>query len=141
MNASARIARLFSLVFAGVFVSAVGATEWFVSPSQPNGHVTGAVSKTAHHLYAVEITEINGKRVGEGRRDGVWLTPGEYTIQARRAKVRGDLVPGTGRGRNHGNPENNTVDLVVEEGKTYYLALDASTGRHRDWKLVVWKVE
>ena len=138
MKASARIAGIVSMVFAGALAGSVGAADWFVSPSQPNGHVTGSVSKTAHHLYAVEITEINGMRVGDGRRNGVWLKPGEYTIQARRANVRADLVPGTGRGRNYGNPEANTIDLVVEEGKTYHLALDASAGRQRDWKLVVW---
>lgn len=141
MNTGARIAGLAGVVFAVAFAGAVWAGDWFVKPSQPNGHVTGAVSKTSQHLYAVEITEINGIRVGEGRKHAVWLQPGEYTIQARRANVRADLVPGTGRGRNYSNPEANTIDLVVEEGKTYHLALDASAGRQRDWKLVAWKIE
>lgn len=122
--------------------SALLAQDWFVSPSEPNGHVTGAINQPASDLYRVEITEINGKLVGSGRSEGVWLKPGEYTIKARRAEVRGDYTRDVGKSSgNRHSPENNEIDLVVEEGKTYHLALDTSSPRRSDWKVVVWKVE
>ncbi len=118
------------------------AQDWFVSPSQPHGHVSGAINQPARSLYRVEITEINGKLVGSGRSEGVWLKPGDYTIQARRAKVRTDFTSAVGRSSSQRhNPANNTVELTVEEGKTYYLALDTSPRRRADWQVVIWKTE
>ena len=34
------------------------AQDWFTSPSEPSGHVTGAVDQPARGLYRVEISEI-----------------------------------------------------------------------------------
>ncbi|MFU8830615.1 MAG: hypothetical protein ACNA7J_00540 [Wenzhouxiangella sp.] len=118
------------------------AQDWFVSPTQPHGHVSGAIDQPARGLYRVEITEINGELVGRGRSEGVWLKPGDYTIQARRAQVRTDFTGAVGRSSSQRHiPENNTVELTVEEGKTYYLALDTSSRHRADWQVVVWKTE
>ena len=118
------------------------AQDWFTSPSEPSGHVTGAVDQPARGLYRVEISEINGKQVGSGRSDGVWLKPGEYTITATRAQVRGAYTRATSGGAHQrSKPGSNEIELVVEEGKTYHLALDTTSPRRRDWKVVVWKVE
>ncbi len=118
------------------------AQDWFASPSQPSGHVTGAIDQPAKGLFRVEITEINGKQVGPGRSGGVWLKPGEYTIKAHRAVLRSAHTRALG-GAVHQRREadSNVVELEVEEGKTYHLALDASSPRRSDWKLVVWKIE
>ena len=121
---------------------AVLAQDWFVSPSEPNGHVTGNINKPASGLYRVEITEINGKLVGSGRSGGVWLKPGEYTIKARRADVRGEFTRTVGKSStDRQKPDSNEIELVVEEGKTYHLALDTNAPRRSDWEIVVWKVE
>jgi hypothetical protein len=125
-----------------VMLPAAFAQDWFVSPSEPHGHVSGAINQPARSLYRVEITEINGKLVGSGRSEGVWLTPGDYTIQARKARVRTDFTSAVGRSSSQRhNPENNTIELTVEEGKTYYLALDTSSQRRAEWEVVVWKTE
>ncbi len=123
-------------------VSTAVAQDWFVSPSAPNGHVTGAIDQPASGLYRVEITEINGKLVGSGRSEGVWLKPGDYQIKARGAAVRVDYTAAVGRSSSTRHvAENNEIELTVEEGKTYHLALDTSSPRRSDWEIVVWKVE
>ncbi len=134
---------VFMAILAGIIMlPSAFAQDWFVSPSQPHGHVSGAIDQPARGLYRVEITEINGKLVGSGRSEGVWLKPGNYTIQARRAKVRSDFTSAVGRSSSQRhNSANNTVELTVEEGKTYYLALDTSPRRRADWQVVVWKAE
>lgn len=139
-----------ALVFAG--------QDYFVSPSEPHGVVTGIIDQPAKELWAVNITDVNGVRTT--REEGVWLKPGTYTISAKASGKSTTFARSVGRdldGRVGGVDRRRTtavgrdtrtrdrddlsIELEVEEGKTYYIALDTTSHNRRDWKLVNWRVK
>lgn len=120
-------------------VLAFAGKDYFVNPSEPHGVVTGIVGLPANELFAVEITDVNGRRTS--RREGVWLKPGTYTINATNARVDLRRTTALGKVVPTGNRDNLAIDLDVEAGKTYYIALDTTSDDRQDWKLVNWRVE
>ncbi|MDT8408020.1 MAG: hypothetical protein RQ741_00335 [Wenzhouxiangellaceae bacterium] len=114
----------------------------FASPSEPHGLVTTLFDRPGQELYGVRITEVDGKLVGGAREKAVWLEPGEHTIQARGAVVDRGFRGGTTRTHEQlREPGLDSVTINVEEGKTYFLALDGSAPDPKDWKIVVYKEE
>lgn len=119
-----------ALVFAG--------KDYFVNPAEPHGVVTGIINLPAKELFAVEITDVNGRRTS--RREGVWLKPGTYTINAKNARVDRRRTTAIGR-LIRTEPRDTSIELEVEAGKTYYIALDTSSPHRQNWRLVNWRVE
>lgn len=122
-------------------VLAFAGKPYFVNPNEPHGVVTGIINLPAKELFSVDITEVNGRRTS--RKEGIWLKPGTYRIHATNAKI--DLRRTAALGRDirprTSIREAMTIELEVEQGKTYYLALDTSSHNRADWKLVNWMVE
>ena len=127
-----------ALLAIGITSSALAGKDYFASPGEPHGLVTGIVNLPARELFAVNISEVNGKRTA--RQQGVWLKPGTYTINAKGAVV--DLRRSTALGREARRDRGGLgIELEVEAGKIYYIALDTSSPNRRDWHLVNWRVE
>lgn len=146
------------LILAGLVGSqALAGKDYFANPGEPHGMVTGSSDLPAKELWAVNISSVNDKRTT--RPEGVWLKPGTYTIKAqasgvatahdqqraqdinrhrtvdmRRTSKVGRYIPTRKR-------ESYAIELDVEEGKTYYIALDTSSHNQDEWDLVVWQVQ
>lgn len=112
----------------------------YARPSEPHGVVSGSIDRTGQQLFAVNITEVDGKRTTRER--GVWLKPGTHTINAKGAVVELGYAGGLTRsvGKNS-RREGLEIELEIEAGKTYWIALDASADDRDEWKLVNWRVE
>ena len=145
-----------TFVLIGATGLAFAGKDYFASPQEPHGVVTGIVELPAKELWAVNITEINGERTP--REQGVWLKPGTYTVKAKAsgrtpifAQSRGEFsrVGGVDRRRTTAvggdtrtrDRDDFAIEIEVEAGKTYHIALDTSSPNRRDWKLVNWRVE
>jgi len=120
----------------------VAADDPFVSPSKPHGVVTTLQDQPGQELWGVKITEVDGQLVGGPRARNLWLKPGTYTIQARRAVTRSGFTRGLRRVPDQlRDADLDAVSINVEAGKTYFLALDTSSYDPLDWKVVVHRVE
>jgi len=118
------------------------ASEPFVgSAKEPHGRVIALVDRTAQDLRAVEIDEVDGHRVGGPRRDVAWLAPGTYTLTLTGAVVDERFTTALSRPSQPLAEGANTLELDIEAGKTYYIALDTSASNRKDWRHVVWKVD
>lgn len=130
---------MFVVMFALSSVCFAG-KDYFASPSEPHAVVTGMLDQPSREMFAVKITEVNGDFTS--REQGVWLKPGTYTINAKGAKFDRRWTGSVGRDSNHpvkrGGYE---IELDLEAGKTYHIALDTSSANRADWKLVNWRVE
>lgn len=130
---------LLALAIGAVWLPLQAGEDFFVGPREPHGVVTGIVNQPAKELWAVRISEVNGRRTE--RDHGVWLAPGTYSIKADGAVVDRRRTTAVGRNIRTRDRDDFNVELDVEEGKTYYLALDTSGANRSDWKLVVWRVQ
>jgi len=114
-----------------------------VSPSEPHGIVTTDASMPASDLYEIRIRAINGREVPDGQDRSVWLRPGTHQIKVVQPTV--DLSATARIGRSHLTAaqarKTNSIELEVEEGATYYLAMDTQSARASDWKVVVTRTE
>lgn len=115
----------------------------FASPGEPHAVVTGISNLPGRELYSVRIVRVDDTSIdGTSRERGVWLKPGRYRINAKANTVdpglSGGLTRSVGRDTKR---EGNAIELEVEAGKTYWIALDTSADRRTDWKLVNWRVE
>lgn len=112
----------------------------YARTGEPHGVVSGTIDRPGQQLFAVSITDVDGKRTTRER--GVWLKPGRHTINAKAATVdvgrSGGLIRSVGADSRR---EGNEIELEVEAGKTYWIALDASADDRDEWKLVNWRTE
>jgi len=105
----------------------------------PHGKVIGLVDRTAADLHAVQIDRVDGRQLGGAHRQVVRLEPGLHTLGLTGAVVEEGFNTALSR---PARPEaSNELELEIEAGKVYYVALDTSANRRRDWRPVVWKVE
>ncbi|MEX2497725.1 MAG: hypothetical protein WD397_02470 [Wenzhouxiangellaceae bacterium] len=112
----------------------------YARAGEPHGVVSGTIDRPGQQLFAVNITEVDGKRTTRER--GVWLKPGRHTINAKAPNVdlgrSGGLIRSVGADSRR---EGNEIELEIEAGKTYWIALDASADDRDEWKLVNWRAE
>ena len=97
-------------------------------------------NKPVHKLFPLTIISINGKSVNH-RNDMIMLEPGEYHLTFL-ANVntsfyaKGDRILRT---KINQRKYQDSLDLVVDEGKSYQLGFDASATDVADWKPVLLK--
>ncbi|GEM_PF-942498 len=110
----------------------------FTRPGSHAGQVIGDSERPGQDLYRVEFVEINGRNISSPR-DVIWLEPGTYNIKARMMPRN---PPGMSfRPRHRQERGYNEIELVVEAGKSYYLAgkYDRSD-RRSPYRLVLYRV-
>jgi len=101
------------------------------------GRLITSVGKLASCIAPVQVYEIDGKKISEGRHM-ISLSSGEHVIKARAVVDLGICVH-IRRSASRATIEPITIN--IETGKDYYLGLDVDPPRRKDWKLVVWKVK
>jgi len=123
-----------------LIVNALSASP-FVKPSEPSGILKLSQSHPSADIFPVSIFAVDGKQVIK-RNTAVWLKPGTHTIRVNSA------IPLDSRSRSLiirqkvNNPkDNNTLELTIEDGKTYYIGYDASDRDPNKWRPVVWKIK
>lgn len=94
----------------------------WAQPSPEAAAIVGS-SPMPPELLDIEVYAINGENIAAGR-ETLWLEPGQYTLDVRFVSRR------SGIGVRPSRPEDldNTIELVVEAGKTYFLG----GRRHRE---------
>ncbi|MCA1779704.1 MAG: hypothetical protein LC637_10045 [Xanthomonadaceae bacterium] len=121
---------------------AAAPTAWsdapFARAGEPHAVVSGSLNRPAQQLLAVGITDVDGRLTS--RSQAVWLKPGRHTINAKGAVTHLGQTPGLRRsiGQHNGSQ---AIELDVEAGKTYWIALDTSDEQRDNWKLVNWRTE
>lgn len=88
-------------------------------PGPDAAQLVGFPGYPANELYEVTFIMIDGQNI-VGDRDVLWLEPGRYEVTVR-AKV--DRPPGLDwrNPRSRRDTDYNTIELVVEAGKTYQI--------------------
>lgn len=109
----------------------------FASPSEPSAKIVMNFSKPAKQLFPVHLQTINGENVNV-RSGAIWLEPGVYDL------IFGsqvDLSYTKRQLKKIKNDSSNQLSLKVEEGKTYFVAFDASSSETEEWGPVVYKIK
>jgi hypothetical protein len=127
---------IFTLLLSG-FVSA----NPFAKPSEPHAIINMGVTHSSKDVFPVSLFEIDGKQIIK-RNNAVWLKPGQHSMRFKatiKMDTRSKAV--TTRQKTNNPKSNNTLDINLEEGKTYYVGYDTSDRDPNHWKPVVWKVK
>ena len=113
----------------------------FVKPSEPSGILKLNQSHPSADIFPVSIFSVDGKQVNI-RNNAVWLTPGNHTIRVH-STINLDSRSSALITRQKANnaKQNNTLELTIEDGKTYYVGYDASDRNPNKWRPVVWKTK
>jgi len=112
----------------------------FAKPSEPSGILKMNTPHTSKDIFPVSLFELDGKQVIT-RKNAVWLKPGKHSIKVN------SLVPLDSRSthsvtrQKRNNKEKKTLEINVEDGKTYYVGYDTSNRDPNLWTPVVWKVK
>lgn len=113
----------------------------YAKPSEPSGMLTLNQAHTAANIFPVTLYEVDGDQVIR-RNTAVWLSPGTHTIRVS-SKInldnRSKFV--NQRQKFNNSSKNNTLEITVEEGKTYYVGYDTNDRNPNKWRPVVWKVK
>lgn len=111
-----RVAALALLVAAGANPArALPLTQ----PGPDAAQLVGFPGYPANELYEVTFIMIDGRNI-VGDRDVLWIEPGRYEVTVR-SKVRRPPGMSWRNPRSRRDTDYNTVELVVEAGKTYQI--------------------
>ena len=103
------------LAFVAVPVQALPLTR----PGPEAAQLVGFPGYPANELYEVTFIMIDGQNI-VGDRDVLWLEPGRYEITVR-SKVRRPPGLDWRNPRSRRDTDYNTIELVVEAGKSYHI--------------------
>ncbi len=113
----------------------------FARPSEPNGILRLNQDHPSENIFPVTVYQINGKQILK-RNNAVWLKPGTHTIRVTSAIALNQRSKYASKRQKFNNPvEYNTLEIKVEEGKTYYVGYDTNDRDPNKWRPVVWKVK
>lgn len=132
-----RIATATALLLTTAFAWA--GQDFIAKMSEPHGVLVSNVEQSTQKLFPVTIQAINGETIA-GRDMGLYLKPGQYSITVGNARVDPQLAGATGYSSRNQHTQNE-IELNVEAGKTYYLAMKADGSDREQWKVVNWKTE
>ncbi|MCF6263582.1 MAG: hypothetical protein L3J24_08380 [Xanthomonadales bacterium] len=127
-----------------IFIILMSISFLSVAASEQQGRIVTNIGKPVSEacLLEVEVDNIDGNNVVRPPYSFA-IEPGSHTIKTRYAKKlvnRGNCL-NSNVSRNINRYRIEPLELEVEAGKSYYIALDATDRDARNWKLVVWKVE
>ncbi|MFC3194927.1 hypothetical protein ACFODZ_11815 [Marinicella sediminis] len=113
----------------------------FASPSEPSAKIIMNHSINAKQLFPMRLLMVNGENITV-RGSAVWLSPGEYELRfSPTIDTNYTTKTVSVRERNGMRELKNTLKITVEDGKSYYVAYDASSSETKDWEPVVYKVK
>jgi len=115
--------------------------EWpLAKGDEPYGVVVGSVGKRAEYIYPVEIVEVDGNNLFP--REAVWLKPGKHTVTVRGFVTNPPGLRSASRFNLRQDESSNTIELVVEEGKTYMIGLkNEPRETTQPYRVVLYRVE
>lgn len=126
------------LLLAGVCGTALAASPFVGSRSEPHAVLQLSVVQSAKQIWPVKIWAVDGKLTNRSNQGTLWIKPGEYTFKLKTGAVNMADVPGLSRASNYGQ-EAHDLKLAVKAGMTYFIgAKFVASGR---WEPVVWKTE
>ena len=114
----------------------------FKSPKykEPHASIELGYGSNKHSAEPVYIYHIDG--IDVSKKTFVTLAPGKHIIKCKSTVDLNEydfLIP---KGEKFVNTDkNNTIELTVENGKTYYLGFSTKSEKLSEWKPVVFKVE
>lgn len=113
----------------------------FAKPSQPSGILKMNQPHPSANIFPVSLFEVDGKQIIV-RDNSAWLKPGKHTIKVK-SKINLDsrskkLVK---RQKVNNLKQDNTLEINIEDGKTYYVGFDTNDQDPNKWHPVVWKVK
>lgn len=88
-------------------------------PGPDAAQLVGFPGYPANELYEVTFIMIDGRNIA-GDRDVLWIEPGRYQVTVR-SKVRRPPGMSWRNPRSRRDTDYNTVELVLEAGKTYQI--------------------
>ncbi len=122
-------------------VPALAASEFakLARPGEHSATISGQPGSPANNLYPVRFLAVDGKRIN-GAREVIWLEPGRYTLTVA-AQITNP--PGQSYRRPSLRDEpSNTIEVVVEAGRTYYIYAQYDRARRgSEYQPVLHKVE
>lgn len=104
-----------ALAWAGTSAHALPLTQ----PGSDAAQLVGFPGYPANELYEVTFIMIDGRNI-VGDRDVLWIEPGRYQVTVR-SKVRRPPGLDWRNPRQRRDTDYNTIELVVEAGKTYQI--------------------
>jgi len=116
------------------------AENYFTSPNKPSAKIVLVSQKSTQSLDTVKLININGKEIIP-RSNAVWLKPGQYDLKFSANIKNNDVNSGSNRMKNIRKNAKNSLNVNIEEGKTYYVAYDSKDLDIDKWQPVVWKIE
>ncbi len=124
----------------GLSIQAASAKSPFTNPGPDAGQIVGSPALPARDLYPLEVVSINGENIIP--RETLWLRPGKYTFRISATITNPRGLPNRGRISRLERDGLNEIDVVVEAGKTYYLAAHYDgKDRRAPYSTVVYRVE
>ncbi len=113
----------------------------FVSPNDASARIILNHPQLTKQISPVRLLTVNGKNVST-QSEAAWLKPGDYKLKfAATVDQRYTKQFISSRHTRSKNAKKMTLNLKVEENKTYYVGFDTSSNNTEDWKTVVYKVE
>ncbi len=114
----------------------------FAKPSEPSGILRFNQTHPSANIFPVTLFEIDGKQI-VNRNPAVWLKPGKHTIKVNsKIDLNSRSKPVISLQKvNTRKQDNFTLDIVVEDGKTYYVGYDTNDRDPNKWRPVLWKVK
>jgi len=116
------------------------AENYFSNPKKPSAKLILDSQKSTESLASVTLLNINGNEVIP-RSNAVWLKPGKYTLKFASNIQNNAVNSGSSKIRNKRKNTPNTLDIILDEGKTYYIAYDTHNSDINKWQPIVWKTE
>ena len=126
------------LLLVAVSVSAVAASPFLGSRSEPHGVLYLNVNQSAKQIWPVKIWAVDGKLTNRSNQGVLWIKPGDYTFKIRLGAVNLADVPGLSRSATYGQ-ESHELKLKVHAGTAYYIGAKFAASGH--WQPIVWKTE
>lgn len=124
----------------GLSIQAASAESPFTNPGPEAGQIVGSPAVPARDLYPVTVVTIDGDNVLP--RETIWLQPGKYTLTVSATIINPKGLPNSGRSNRFQEDGLNEIEVVVEAGKTYYLAAHYDgKDRRAPYSTVVYRVE
>lgn len=123
-----------------IIFSSLGITSPFAKPSEASGILKLNQDHPKNNIFAVSLFAIDGKQIIK-RDNAVWLKPGAHTIRVSATVNLNSRSKLSIKRQKVNNKQDNTLDIFIEDGKTYYVGYDTNDTDPNKWHPVVWKVK
>lgn len=123
-----------------ILFSSLGITSSFAKPSEASGILKLNQDHPKNNIFAVSLFAIDGKQIIK-RDNAVWLKPGAHTIRVSATVNLNSRSKLSIKRQKVNNKQDNTLDIFIEDGKTYYVGYDTNDTDPNKWHPVVWKVK